>query len=245
MGNVMRSRAYPSMDLGAAVQRVSLFNKNLGSTGSYERDAVAVGIGYKSLSGASTRAIGALVHYGLLERHKDKYSLSDLAKTILFQYETDEQQRHAIKEAAVNPSLFRELTEQYVGAEIPSLLSNILTSPKYGINPRVKDEVAAVYKATLDYAGLLKEGIVSMPGEPAENDFDDMAVTNNQKTDQAEMSDPESIASRTTTLPYQGGQDGVYRFEIPLGEGRAAAILAPFGLSTEEKEKLRKFIDLM
>ncbi|HEX4774852.1 MAG TPA: hypothetical protein VH234_05025 [Candidatus Saccharimonadales bacterium] len=120
--------------------------------------------------------MASLVHYGLLEKRKDKYGISELGKSVLLP-QVDGETESAIKEAAIKPNLFNELAHQYQGQELPSLLGNILTSPQYGISPKVKDEVVEVFKATMEYAGLLRNNRVQ-PLDPIHDVADSM--TNEQ-----------------------------------------------------------------
>jgi hypothetical protein len=78
-----RSHAYPVMALADALTRISNINENLGLQGRYNRETIATGMGYSGLSGTSARAVAALAQYGLLDREKDQYSLSRLAKNTL------------------------------------------------------------------------------------------------------------------------------------------------------------------
>lgn len=233
----MRSKAYPSISLGVAVQKIEQFNKSLGSVGYYARQKVAEGIGYKGLSGASSRAIAALVHYGLLDRKKDTYALSELAKRIVLP-KIDGDRETAIKEALIEPALFRELIQQYEGAELPGLLSNILTTPQYGINPRVKDDAAEVFKSSLAYAGVLKDDHVIF-----------LDVHEDITTPElAPAVKPDMSIELPGTLPKQSDADGdslLNRIEIVLREGVKAGIYAPYNLSAEEKLKLKTIIDLL
>lgn len=238
---VQRSKAYPSIDLGAAMERMNKFNNNLGAVGYHGRDEVAKGIGYNGISGSSGRTIGALVHYGLLERNKDQYRLSEIAKTILFSHESEHEKQQAIREAALQPALFRELTEQYAGNELPSLLSNILTSDRYGINPKVKDEVAEVYRATLAYAGLLDGNKVRALDDspvPTASDFD-------EATDEPFAGTARPAMPMPLDRPQQSQSDDLNRIEIVLREGVKAGIYAPYDLTDQEKTKLKTIIDLL
>lgn len=198
----MRSRAYPSNDLATAVRRLELYNTNLGPVGYHTREEIAVAIGYKSMSGPASRAIASLVHYGLLERRKDKYGISDLAKSILLPHSEGET-RSAIQEAAVRPALFNEIVTQYKGRELPGLLGNILTSPQYGISPKVKDEVVEVFKSSIEYAGLLNNNRIQSPdavAQPAE-EFEDQGVS---AADLPSTQRPPVLPSQKTNAPESG-----------------------------------------
>lgn len=177
-----RSRAYPSLDLKVAITKLTNVSKNLGN-GSFAKDEVILGMGYKSVSGSSQRALAALGQYGLIEKSKGIYSVSGLGRSILFP-EDDQQQASAIKDAALTPPIFKELTDQYSSQGLPELqfLANILASPRYGIGIKQKDEVAHTYVDTMRFAGLLQGNIL----EPvAEVDQDEARIDNPDATTSA------------------------------------------------------------
>lgn len=183
-----RSRAYPSVGLEEALKRVENIKNNLGLNGQFNRDSIAVGMGYGSLNGASARAAAALVHYGLLDREKDQYSLSPLAKRYLLPV-TDTDQDVAIKEAALSPALFADIFESFKGQVIPRQFQNRLIQ-EFGIQHKVASDVERVFKATMESANMIGDnGILasSLTGQfVAFHDNDEAPIVSSTATEQGQ-----------------------------------------------------------
>lgn len=154
--NKERSIAYPAITVQKAIELTADLLNGLGK-GPYSREEAARGIGYTTLSGASARKVAALVHYGLLDRTGNAYSLSALAQDILVPI--DEQQKQvSIVKAVRNPRLFNSLVEKYNGQALPTMLPSILV--REGISLSVAEDVSTIFRESLLYTGLLKNGVV-------------------------------------------------------------------------------------
>lgn len=154
-----RSTAYPGIDLGESVELVARLRDKLGQ-GPHKRSAAAVGIGYNTLSGASSRKIAALAHFGLLNRTGDTYTVSNLANRILFPT-SNEDKEMAIIEAAKQPNLYSLLLTKYSGEKLPAMLQNVLYAD-YGISPSAAPEAVSAFTETMKFSRLLDEnGILS------------------------------------------------------------------------------------
>lgn len=154
--NRERSIAYPSITLEAAIARIGDLQKNQGA-GPFTLLDAAKGIGYSGISGASARAVAALVHYGLLERSGNTYMQSKIAQEILFPV-SDEVKTRSITQAAQSPRLFMTLIKKYTGQAIPAQLDNLLI--REGVSSGASKETANTFRETLKFAGLLKNGVV-------------------------------------------------------------------------------------
>ena len=151
MGKRVRSPNYPALSLSEAVQRAQLVFDKQNLHGA-PRDVLAVSMGYNSLNGASATAISALVKYGLLDGRADDIRLSERAKRILFA-DNDSEKVEALREAAVEPTLFRELSEKFPGtAPSDDVLRNYLL--RKGFGPGAVSAVIRCYRETLDFARL-------------------------------------------------------------------------------------------
>lgn len=173
-----RSRAYPVMALEEALGRIENINKNLGLNGKFNRESIAVGMGYSSLSGASARAVAALVQYGLLDREKDQYYLSALSKKYLLPLDDNDKQ-NATRIAALSPSLFGEIFAAFKGQVIPRQFTNRLVH-EFGIQQKAAPDVERIFRTTMETAGLLnRSGILSgeavQQGETSASSPDDLS----------------------------------------------------------------------
>lgn len=113
----IRSPNYPSMSLGDAVKKVAqVFEKE--QQHPMDREVLMKGLGYAGVNGASLSAISAVQKYGLVDHIGEDYKVSDRALAVLHPHSQDEK-ASALREAALLPSLFAELHEQFSGS-IPS-----------------------------------------------------------------------------------------------------------------------------
>lgn len=169
----IRSVAYPSVDFEEAVRSTEDLRKKLGM-GPYSRLAAVKALGYSGISGASATKIAALVHFGLLSRSADTYRQSPLADRILIPKD-DTDKNKAIIEAVRTPKLYEQLIKDFSNKSLPTLLPNVLFH-QYKINEKVSKEVAVTFTKSIEFAGILKNGIIICP----EGDV----VSSNQESEQ-------------------------------------------------------------
>lgn len=163
-----RSTNYPSIAVSSAIDSIQELYKNNG-TGPYTREEIALGLGYSGISGVSASKIAALAYFGLIEKKDGKYILSQISKQILFpqQDDTAKEQRLAIQSAVRQPKLYADLIKQYEGQALPLMLENILIH-QFGIQPKASKSVATNFRYSLEFSGLLKDGILITQNEQEE-----------------------------------------------------------------------------
>lgn len=107
-------------------------------------------MGYNSLNGASATSISALIKYGLLEGRGDEIKISDRAMCILHP-QSPEEKAEAIRQAAREPELFRDLAERFPG-RMPAedVLRNYLI--RNGFAPAAVSSVILAYRETCEFA---------------------------------------------------------------------------------------------
>lgn len=157
-----RSPGYPPLSLREAVERVERLYKTIGGHAT-SRDVVAKGLGYSGLSGTSATAIGALNKYGLLEGRGDEVRVSERAMAILHPH-SPEEKIAALREAALEPDLYRELAERFPGIPNDDVLRNYLLRNKF--LPQAVDSAISAYKETIEFVGGLAGGYDSAPTHP-------------------------------------------------------------------------------
>lgn len=108
----VRSPSYPSSSLEEALEKAGkLYSANRNSA--MAREAAAKDLGYAGLSGRSGKVLANLAHYGLVEKAgKGGIRVSQLAVDILYPQDQQTKER-ALREAALNPSLFADMHEQF------------------------------------------------------------------------------------------------------------------------------------
>lgn len=107
-----RSPGYPSLSLTQAIELTKQLHSH-DRTNPIDREAAAKNIGYSGITGASSKALADLSHYGLVERAgKGSLKVSQLAVDILYPVSTVDHAR-ALEAAAMAPNLFAEIRAQF------------------------------------------------------------------------------------------------------------------------------------
>ncbi len=153
-----RSCAYPLYPLSEAVQFAKRISDSLGQ-GPFSRLSLSKGIGYSSFSGAASGKIGALVHFGLLDRAHASYGLTALALEILAY--PAEASLPAIARAAVRPALFEKLCRRFEGKSLPLDLAALLET-EFGITAKASPRAVFNFTQTMEFAGILKNNMLAM-----------------------------------------------------------------------------------
>lgn len=152
---VDRSPAYPSIDLRVAVD-LSKKIFDLFSEYGFSREVASEKLGLAQ-NANSYRKIAALVQYGLLKREGNSYKITPLAKGIVLA--TDEGEKEKLLGKAVShPKIYSTLITENSGKGLPSSLDIRLRQLNYSKD--AAKSLAVIFKLSLEYSGLLKNGIV-------------------------------------------------------------------------------------
>lgn len=199
-----RSRAYPVIPLSEALEKIKAINVNLGVKGQFNRESIASGMGYTSLNGTSGRRVAALVQYGFLDREKDQYFLSSLAKQYLLPV-SDNDQVNAVQEAALTPPLFSDIYNVLKGQVLPRQLINRLIH-EFSIEQKAAKDVDRIFKETMEVAGILQpNGILNSE------------VTSQSETPPNHSSDTPSLASSRQPNTGTTAPTDYLSVELPSG----------------------------
>ncbi len=193
----------PSHPLEEAIGFVKLIKAGCGSTG-IRIDTASKALGYKNRCGPATNKVGALTHFGLLSvSGKGEYRITELAEKILSPCD-DREDLEGIREAAQNPRLFSMLIEKYNGQPLPTLLPNILYR-EFNIPQQKAKNVSNIFKATLQYAEMLRDGVVckdvNTPNEPP--DVENSAIEKQSVVNPIPLVEvkPDIAINETVTIP--------------------------------------------
>lgn len=146
----IRSPSYPNMALSDAVVAVAKIEK-LYRSAPVDRASAAKLIGYTTLSGPANKALAALAAYGLFDRAgKGEARVTERARDILHA-DSDEQRKARLREAALEPSLFRELRERFAGIPVPPEDGVVTYLNRQGFNPNAVRPAAKAFLATMSY----------------------------------------------------------------------------------------------
>lgn len=220
-----RSRAYPAMPLGQAVDALRSVEGAL-SGGTCDRDALASALGYRA-AGVGARKVAALGHFNLVERVGGLYQMSRLGRRIVSPI-SDRDRQAALVEAFMATVVFREVYEAYRRIrKFPRDLAAVLERD-HGIVKSVAGEVAQVILESGVYAGIL--------------DVRGYYVG----TDDVDASNDSGIPSPANSGAAQGAavSTGEQRFELNVSGGRAVLVV-PSHVTAGDLDKLRRIIDLI
>jgi hypothetical protein len=158
----LRSPAYPAISLGAAIERVkALYDED--KTAVIPTSAAAKHIGFATAHGQAMMCLSALRKFGLVEYPGNgRVMVTRRAVEILTFPEGHERKIKALQEAALSPAIYLELFEKYQYSGLPSneAISAELIADR-GFNPSAVDSFLSDFRDSLEYARLLKDGMLS------------------------------------------------------------------------------------
>lgn len=136
-----------------------MLQEDLGDLGAkaLDRDELARRLRYNSgAGGLAARKIGALVHYGFLERKAtDLYGLTVSGSRLQATQATDREFLPAIRTALSRPALFSRILERYKSqGRLPADLPRILTE-QFGITPKASSDAADIFVRSAWFARVL------------------------------------------------------------------------------------------
>jgi hypothetical protein len=144
-----RSRNYPAMSLGEAIERAGILYKREGRAKVDAASAVAAW-GYGSLNGASLRVVSALRQYGLLEGSNEELRLSESGLTLLLEPPSSSEYSAALQAALTAPSLYREVLDEYTDGlpSDPAMISYLVR--KQGLGEAAAKSVLESFRKSLE-----------------------------------------------------------------------------------------------
>ena len=235
----------PAESLPSAIQLLQQVRDRLGF-GAASRETVAEALGYRTVNGTSRRKIAALSHFELLARNGSVYRISELGKQILVPRDEAEH-RLALAMAARKPALYQKLVARYEGHPIPAMLPNILVR-EFGILPQTSEDVSRTFRETMEFAGLLRNGLLLTEAEfLAARTVDGQAhgmPPNLTTTTEFGLDAREGDGRRSGALAQ--GQRYLQTYTIPLdSQGSLATVEMPIPLTERNLRKIGAWVTYM
>jgi hypothetical protein len=240
--SIMRSPGYPAISLSEAIEKAKII-WDQEKKHPAPLSALETHWGFKVGSGAVGRFVSALGKYGLLEDDgsgtNKTYKLTEAALEILLAPQGSPEKAARIKEAALSPAIFREISEHYNG-ELPSdanLESYLLLKKKF--NPGVVKNFIQTLRETLDFAStFVTLGEIGSAGKliPAEK-IDQSSTTPMSPP----LAPPQPLKGQVGAalnaliippgeLPVPVGNSLVARIPYPISEEDFALLIATLNL---------------
>ena len=241
----LRSPGYPNFPLAHVIEMVRKIHE-ADRQHPVPREVAAQHMGFSGLTGASDRALSALMHYELAEKAgKGEIRVTNLALSILHAESTVER-RAALRRAAFAPDLFRELRERYP-AQPPSLPSLTSYLSRENFAPAAIPPAARAYLETCDF--LLREGAYESDpageGEGLESaplPRQDSAMTHPPAPTQALQATLPSPAQVIATMASPRSE----RSDVfTIGDGGEVVVTLPATLTQDAYDDLKDWLDLI
>jgi len=242
MATKVRSPKFPFIPLKRAIERADQLRKKEGWND--VNINVAVGHwGYKPTSSGGKQTAAALKTYGLItdsgSGDNRSIKLSPLCKMILLDNrDQSEERENAIKTAALNSKLFKELWTKYAATGIPSdaNLSHYLIFEKE-VNEKSAADIIKNFRETIEFSGLTESDIID--GE-VEEEAEDNGEDDNSTTVLVNQKIPANPTNRVSIKK----EPGMSQATFPLDEGQAT-FQWPETISQESYEDLVAWIELL
>jgi hypothetical protein len=235
-----RSPSYPGIGLEQAIERARVMydheHRNMAPI-----NAIIEHWGYRPGSGNANTAIAALRKFGLLEAQGTGASrharLTDLALKILLDPREDSPERlEAIRVAALEPSIHRELLDKYPdGLPSDSTMIYYLTLERQFTDGAAR-ELAAELRATLLFAGL------TGAGDTLERQDEDKGIR--EESNVAPVGSQAPTPRQIPQAPTSPRSSTERTYRLPL-LSREITLQGDFPLDIEDWEQLRRLLDVM
>lgn len=219
-----RSPRFPSYSLSDSVAFAARIYKGVHRS-SIDAESAFQLMGFKSRSGASSSALGAVRQFGLIEGISEKTRISDLALQIL-EPESEAERTSALRSAAVQPGVFKTLLERYNG-RIPTVDEPIRSFliRELGFSKAGAEVCLSTFRKTLDFVGDFSIEVSSGPANE-ENEIEAKST----ETD--------------VPLPQPSGQPS-RSYRVPLSRGCEAQLTFYGQVNDGAISRLIKYLDLM
>lgn len=155
-----RSPNYPTVGLREAIDRVKRFVTANGKAGAMPAIAAKL-IGFATAHGQAYSVLSALKKFGLLEEKDGRVFPTQRAMEIVSLPEADPRRLKAIRDAAISPTIYSELLEEYRDTNIPNdeTLAGELVAYK-AFNPNGVKEFLKAFRETIEFSGLSDLGVL-------------------------------------------------------------------------------------
>ena len=234
-----RSPRYPSISLDEAVSLAQkLWDREKKTPVSPA--VVANAWSYKGLSGAVRSKIGSLRQFGLLDATRDGVKVSDLAIEILVQPKGSDNQRRALLEAALKPSLFSEVYSTHKDASDEALRAHLIT--KKGFNVQAAKQFVSSFRDTLAIVSGLQ-----LPYSDGESSDDGVDLESETSRDPVRKPLPPEQGGLSLRVPFGGSflnvrieASGQQLVKEPIARVRKYLELAEDDLKSSDDESVAK-----
>jgi hypothetical protein len=231
------------------------------------QENVARELNYSGVKNGAFKGLRASAKYfGLIDYSGDDYIEVTDRWIKVFHDEDRAEQRGARQEALLEPEIYRQLIETFANRQLPDaerLARELYLTPKYGILRDAAEGAASTFVDSAAYAEMLDErGFLRPPGWKEEGQHasgpgsvisevgpvgPEQGIGGSDIEEQRRNQEKPSSSAPVTNFGSVPEQelDGLDRLEIKLRGGKRAYLFVPVPLPSGEKERLKKYIDLI
>lgn len=237
MAEKTRSRNYPAFGLPDAIQKVKQLWERDGKS-AVDAEVAVKAWGYKSINGASLRALAGVRQYGLLDSPEAKVvKVSPTALTIILEPEGSEERDAAIREAAESPSMFQEILGQYPDdlPSDPAVVSWLVRT--HNFSETAAKSLIASYRETMALVKRLPKPDIEVEGGSSDDDPNEAI----RRTMPGAMAALDRSGVTRKSAPLQQG--GVMQFQLGFPDGAQAVLSVPRALDLDDIEILTDWFE--
>jgi hypothetical protein len=251
-----RSPNYPFIDLETAIDRTSTLKaKEGGGEHFFPYQAALRHWGYSLKSSNGLLTLAALKKFGLIEDkgkgEAREIRLTDLARKIIY-YSNSQEDREEyyeyyrlLKEAALKPSMHRELWEKYDGS-LPSdetlRTYLVINRPDGTFAEAAVDEFITQFRSTISFANLIKNNNISGTGKDKSAKESEMDTQSRDSEQRQKEGGPDynSIFSVFNQTP---NQPKTIEIPMPLSPNEWVKIQASYPLSEKAWKQMQNILE--
>jgi hypothetical protein len=255
-----RSSAYPRYNFEKAEEfAIKAFKQGARNC---DPDIVAKAVGYSNAQNGAYKALRAAAkQFGLVNYDGNRFISVEEKWIDIFHSEDSTKLNNARKETVQQPYLYQQIIEEYKDRQLPQLdklARELHLNPKYGILQDAAESAAKVFLESAEYAGIINANRYI----DIEDDFvDEDSITigdniANLQNENAEVDEEKNTEYKQQNKSINNNNnfaivnnihatEDLEKYEINLVNQKRAYIYVPVPLPYGEKERLKKYIDLI
>ena len=245
----VRSPAYPGITLEEALIKAEIIRKAEGKNEA-SVNTILSHWNYSPKSGAGLVALSALVKFGLLSDNgvgkNRRLRLTDLALKILLDDRPDSSERLALmREAALTPSIHKELWDKYQGALPSDLNLRFCLRTEKRFQDNAADELIKEFRKTLDFTKLGESAIISPKGEEKPDPEGELEMPDLLTDNKHGMAQGQEKKAETSKQDISNLQRTTKQMPIPLTNAPWGVLQLPYPMTEEDWQEFEEFLSHM
>jgi hypothetical protein len=244
-----RSPSYPTIGLRESVERLEKLYTTDGKAGAPPEIAVKH-MGFASAHGQAMSALAALKKFGLVSDVNGRIVPSQRGVEIVRLPKEDPRRLQALKDAAVSPSIYRELVEQHKETGLPGegVLESELETYR-GFNPNAVIGFVKDFKDTLEFSGLSDLSALELSQEDESMSNDELVANTANQPARPPLQPSSAQALAEKAARYFMAQKSVGQISTPVGKQDGQVVFAHVNFDAEITKEfvssLKKYLDYL